>query len=181
MNRKLEDIDDFPDLEEVVAFLASMRRFGDSLPEGLGRRVMKATANRLCDFIEDEIATMTTPGASGHAVAESVKRLHNILGKLREWLLRARAFDLAQRAERIRAGWSKGGYGGAKTKKDIAATWQTTIQPEVERLLAAGRTDWNIANRVAPKTADEPKDRRDPETVRKFVAKVRKELTAKKK
>jgi hypothetical protein len=76
-------------------------------------------------------------------------------------------FDDAVRGKNSGAGTSKGGINSSKKKKGKAAKWHTKIEPEVKRLLTAGKTDSDIAGRTFLKAG------RKMGTVQKFVAEVR--------
>lgn len=65
---------------------------------------------------------------------------------------------------------AEGGAKAARSKQARAADWQRRIEPQVRRYLAAGKTDSNIAALVADDVE------RAPETVRRFIARLRAKL-----
>lgn len=73
-------------------------------------------------------------------------------------------------------GPSKGGTLGARTKKELAVEWQKQILHRVKRMLAAGRSDANIAAILASETRIANEQARAPRTVSRFVAQVRKRM-----
>lgn len=75
---------------------------------------------------------------------------------------------LVQKGLTRQADAAKGGKRAADELKQKAAAWQEKILPKVRRLIAAGKSDLDIAGKVCPETG------RSMETVRKFVAKEQK-------
>lgn len=71
-------------------------------------------------------------------------------------------------------GPSKGGSESSKTKKKTAAEWQGQILPRARQLVRTDKTLTNIAATLASNTETKTKPARSVETVRKFVAEVRK-------
>lgn len=75
-----------------------------------------------------------------------------------------------ERALRSHRAVTAGGLAAASRKRLSAAEWQKRIEPRARRMLAAGKTDHNIAG-ILFRDAE-----RSPERVRKFVAALRRAL-----